>query len=189
MAEISKSCDVGQAYNFQKDSSVRIGHVTSLKIGDKALDVDQKVKNPIDQSDIKVVGVLSGVNWGGGFANPVSFSCQVSTSNKTNLKALVHGTLSKIDVEMKFKAYDYDQKAKVYYPSFHSGEETLKGLIDKVNGQLQINIADDQSGEVPSPANYTLSMSVIPQDTQQALHLGFANDMKSAAQWGVAVAV
>jgi hypothetical protein len=189
MAELTKSCDVSQAYNFQKDAQVCIGHINKLKIGDKQFDVDQKVKNPVDQSDVKVMGVLSGITWNGGKAEPVSFSAQVSTANKTNLKALVHGTLSKTDVEMVFTVYDYDLKAKVYYKSFHCNDEALKGLINKQGGALQIQVADNQSQEVVSPANYTLSLSVMPQDLAQALHLGFANDMKAAAEWGVTVAV
>ena len=189
MAEMSKSCDVSQAYNFQKDSQVCIGHINKLKIGDKQFDVDQKVKNPIDQSDMKVMGVLSAVTWNGGKAEPVEFSAQVSTANKTNLKALVHGTLSKTDVEVVFTTYDYDLKAKVYYKSFHCNDEALKGLINKTGGALQIQIADNPDSQVVSPANYTLTLSVMPQDLAQALHLGFANDMKTAVEWGVAVAV
>lgn len=189
MAEMSKSCSVGQAYNFQKDAQECIGHILSCKMGDKALDVDQKVKNPIDQSDVKVVGVLSGVGWNGGYAEPVSFSCQVSVGNKGSIKALKHGTLSKTDVELKYVTYDYDQKAKVFYKSFHTNDAVLKGLIQKAGGALVFDIAEAQSREVASPANYAFSMSVMPQDSAQTLHMAFSNELKQAAQWGVSVGV
>lgn len=187
MAAISKSCDVSQAYNFQKDSQVCIGYINKIKLGDKQLTVDQKVKNPIDQKDVKVVGVLSGISWNGGYADPIAFSCQVSTDNKTNVKALVHGTLSKTDVELIFTVYDYDLKAKVYYKSFHTNDEAQKGLIQKSGGQLNLQVSDDQSSLVVSPANYTFAMAVMPQDIAQTVHMAFANDMKQACQWGVSI--
>jgi len=190
MAETSFSCDVSQGFNFKKDAQDIVGHISKLKIGDKEMEVDLAVTNPEDLAGdkIKVVGVVSGIYWEGGFAEPIQFSCQVSNANKKTLAILTNTEMSNTTVEFAFEIYDYDPDEKKYYKAFHTDGKAMKGLVEKSGGSLSISISTDQSMEVVSPNNFTLSLGVMPEDTEQETHLAFSVSDKVVKRWGVTVA-
>ena len=190
MAETSFNCDVSQGFNFQKDAQDLVGHISKLKIGDKDMDIDLGVTNPVDLKGdkIKVVGVASDIYWEGGFAQPIQFSCQVSNANKKTLAILTNSDLSNTAVEFAFEIYDYDPDKKEYYKAFHTDGAALKGLVEKSGGSLSISISMEQSGEVVTPNNFTLSLGVMPEDTEQTTHLAFSVSDKLVKRWGVTVA-
>jgi len=190
MAEISFSCDVSQGFNFQKDAQDKVGHINTIKIGDKDLAVDMTVTNPEELAGdkVKVIGVVSDIFWNGGYADPIQFSCQVSNANKKELSVLTHSDLSNTTIEFKFTVYDYDPEKKKYFKTFHSGDNVLKGLIEKQGGELSITIDNDASPEVESPLNYAMSLGVMPEDTEQETHLAFSVDANMVKRWGVTVA-
>ncbi len=189
MAEIAKSCSVGQAYNFQKDKQDTIGHITKLKIGDKQFTADTEVTNPTDLkgAKVKVVGIGSNLFWGGGYADGIQFSCQISIKNKQEASMLVHSDLSNTEVHAAFTCYDFDPIAKVYFKSFHTNDAEIKGLVQKSGSSLAIAIDTSPSSEIVQPENYAFSLGVMPQNIAQDVHLGFANDMKVVKKWGVAI--
>ena len=190
MAETSFSCDVSQGFNFKKDAQDIVGHISKLKIGEKDMDVDLAVTNPEDLSGdkIKVVGVVSDIYWEGGFAEPIQFSCQVSNANKKTLAILTNSEMSNTTVEFAFEVYDYDPEEKKYFKAFHTDGAAIKGLVEKSGGSLSIAISTDQSMEVMSPNNFTLSLGVMPEDTEQETHLAFSVSDKLVKRWGVTVA-
>ena len=190
MAETSFSCDVSQGFNFQKDAQDLVGHISKLKIGDKDMAVDLGVTNPEDLAGdkIKVVGVVSDIYWEGGFAQPIQFSCQVSNANKKTLAILTNSEMSNTAVEFAFEIYDYDPDEKKYYKAFHTDGAAIKGLVEKSGGSLSIGISTDQSMEVMSPNNFTLTLGVMPEDTEQETHLAFSVSVKLVKRWGVTVA-
>lgn len=190
MAETSFSCDVSQGFNFQKDAQDLVGHISKLKIGDKDMAVDLGVTNPEDLAGdkIKVVGVASDIYWEGGFAEPIQFTCQVSNANKKTLAILTNTEMSNTTVEFAFEIYDYDPDEKKYYKAFHTDGKAIKGLVQKSGGSLSIAISTDQSMEVISPNNFTLSLGVMPEDTEQETHLAFSVSDKLVKRWGVTVA-
>ncbi len=189
MAETSFSCDVSQGFNFQKDAQDIVGHISKLKIGGKDMDVDLAVTNPekLSGDKIKVVGVVSDIYWEGGFAQPIQFSCQVSNANKKTLAILTNSEMSDTSVEFAFEIYDYDPDKKQYYKAFHTEGKALKGLVEKSGGSLSIGISTDQSMEVMSPNNFTLTLGVMPEDTEQETHLAFSVSDKLVKRWGVTV--
>ena len=190
MAETSFSCDVSQGFNFKKDAQDIVGHISKLKIGDKDMEVDLGVTNPEDLAGdkIKVVGVASDIYWEGGFAEPIQFTCQVSNANKKTLAILTNTEMSNTTVEFAFEIYDYDPDEKKYYKAFHTDGKAIKGLVQKSGGSLSIAISTDQSTEVMSPNNFTLSLGVMPEDTEQETHLAFSVSAKVVKRWGVTVA-
>ncbi|TQV88499.1 hypothetical protein [Aliikangiella coralliicola] len=191
MAESSFNCSVDQGFNFQKDAQCLVGHINSLKIGDKEFAKDIEVMDPTKINDeankVKVVGVASGIFWEGGFANSVSFTCQFSTTNKQDAALLQHTNLSNTNVECSFTIYDYDPVKKAFYKAFHTNETDLKGLVQKSGGELELRIDMDQSTEVTSPKNYAFYLSVMPQEEEQDIHLAVSVDSKFVKKWGVAV--
>jgi hypothetical protein len=190
MAETSFSCDVSQGFNFKKDAQDIVGHISKLKIGEKDMDVDLAMTNPEDLAGdkIKVVGVVSDIYWNGGFAEPIQFSCQVSNANKKTLAILTNSEMSNTTVEFAFEVYDYDPEEKKYFKAFHTDGAAIKGLVQKSGGSLSIAISTDQSMEVMSPNNFTLSLGVMPEDTEQETHLAFSVSDKLVKRWGVTVA-
>ncbi len=148
------------------------------------------VTNPEDLSGdkIKVVGVVSDIYWNGGFAEPIQFSCQVSNANKKTLAILTNSEMSNTTVEFAFEIYDYDPEEKKYFKAFHTDGAAIKGLVEKSGGSLSIGISTDQSMEVMSPNNFTLTLGVMPEDTEQETHLAFSVSDKLVKRWGVTVA-
>lgn len=191
MASTSFNCSVSQGFNFEKDAQVVVGHLTSLKIGTKEFAKDVEVMDPTaikDDTKIKVVGVISGIFWNGGYADPISINSQISTVNKQDAVVLQHSDLSDTSVEYDYVIYDYDPVAKVFYKAFHNDSTTLKGLVEKSSSGLSLGIEMDQSMEVVSPKNFGLYIGIMPQEEAQVVHYGVSNTGKFTKAWGVSVA-
>ena len=184
------SCSVNQGFNFYPDAHDYVGHIAKLKIGEKEFAVDLEVSNPEDikGDGVKVVGVMSDINWEGGIVDPIDFSCQVSVTNKQDLMLLQHSDLSDTTVEFQFKVFEYDPVKKKYFPSFHTGDADVKGLIAKSGSELSLNIDADQSTEVMNPINFALSIGIMPKEEKQDIHMAVSVDGKFVKAWGVTVA-
>lgn len=190
MAENAYSCSVYQGFNFQKDAQDLVGHIVALSIAGNAITADMTVTDPTSSNmtgTVKVVGVVSAIQWGGGYADPIQFSCQVSTATKNTLATLQHQSLSNTEVALNFNIYDYDPDAKVYFKCFHCNDTQLKALVAKSGGSLDLNISLEQSMEVVNPKNYSYSMGVMPQNVSQDILMAVSNTSKFAKKWGVAV--
>lgn len=188
MAESSFNCSASQGFNFQKDEQVIIGHLVSCKVGDTALKSDIEVTDPENNTGkVKVFGVVTGIFWAGGYADPVQFSCQVSNNNKNTIATLTHKSMSNTAVTFKFNIFDYDPKQKKYYKCFHTNEADLEGLVLKSGGSLAIAIDMDASSEVVSPKNFNFNMGVMPAEKEMQIHLAVSVTDKFAKKWGVAV--
>lgn len=191
MAASSYPCSIDQGFNFQKDAQMMVGHINSLKIGDKEFAKDLTVEDPTkiteDESTAKVVGVLSNIYWEGGYADAIQFSCQVGVTNKQDAVVLQHTNLSNTNVEFSFTVYDYDPLQKKFYKAYHTNETDLKGLIEKTGEDLAINVDMVQGVEVPSPINYGLYIGVMPQEEEQDIHYGVSVDGKFVKKWGITV--
>ena len=190
MAELSYSCSVSQGFNFQKDEQSTVGHLVECKIGDKKLKNDLQVTDPEDNTKkIDVVGVLSGIFWNGGYADPIQLSCQVSNANKITIATLTHKSLANTAVTCKFDVFDFDPKKKKYYKCFHTNKKDLKGLIFKSGGNLAMDIEMDQSMEIVSPKNFGFTLGVMPEEQkgEQQVHVAVSVSDKFAKQWGVPI--
>ena len=189
MAAVNYYCSVDQGFNFYPDAQELVGHIAKLKIAGKELKADLAVTTPeaITGDNVKVVGVMSGINWEGGMADQIMFTCQVSVTNKQELMVLQHSDLSDTTVEFQFKVFEYDPVKKKFFPAFHTNDVALKGLVAKSGGDLALNIDPDQSTEVMNPINFSLSLGVMPEDEQQDVHLAASVDGKFVKAWGVTV--
>lgn len=189
MSKQSYHCSIKQGFNFYKDNQDTIGHITGLKIGSETYATDMKVQNPtaIKEGElVKVVGVVSAIRWDGGFADPITFTCQIGFENAKTAAVQTHKELTDTSVELKFDIYKYDPKAKKYYKCFHTGDADIKGLIEKNQGKLELEIdMEAQNREVPSPINFELYLSVMPKEEKQSIHLAVADTAKLVKAWGV----
>lgn len=190
MAEFYKNCDVYQGYNYRKDKQTSVGFVTSLKVGDIELQVDQACKDPTaPETELKAVMVLSGSMWGLGVTDAVYLSGQVSVFNKQKLMGLLYKDLTKVDVEFKFSVYEYDPVEKKYYKCMlPSDDAVLKGILEKNGNDLNLSVADDASREVQSPENYAVQVGIKPQPSAQTITVATSFSDKVVKSWGLTVA-
>ena len=192
MAASSFACSVIQGFNFQKDSQQYVGHINSLKIGDGdefAKDIEVQDPSKIKEGEkVKVVGVVSDIYWEGGFAQPISFNCQVSITNKKAASLLQHKEMSNTTVEFSFTIYEYDPVKKIFFKAFHTNEKAINGLVLKHGGELDMAISMDESLDVPSPKNFAMYLGVMPKEEAQDVQLAVSDDAKFTKAWGVAVA-
>ena len=73
---------------------------------------------PLDGGDVKVVGALSDITWGGdgpGVGDPIHISAEISTENAMQVKAFTHLTQPDDHVTVSFVVYNYDQENKAWY--------------------------------------------------------------------------
>jgi hypothetical protein len=187
MASSDYPCSIRQAFMFEKDSQVLVGHLEKLQIGDITFAVDTELTVPTDFTKKKVVAPISNISWVGGYADPVYIDCHVSTANQKTASLLTHTNLSKTDTLFQFNIYVFDPTAKLYYLGFHSGGVDMKGLVMKSGGSLALSIDSEQDHEVESPKNYVLNIGIMPQEIAQALQLAISNTDKFSKQWGVGI--
>ena len=188
MASSQYSCSLKQAFDFEKDSQVLVGHLVKLSVADLELPADITITNPMDSAGDKVtvVGPITDISWAGGYADPVHIQFNVSSANQTQLLTLKHSTLSKTDVVFQFIIYAFDQVNKVYYQAFWSNETDMNALLLKTGGDLAIDIDAQENPTIKSPYNYNAYLGVVPQDkAEQALLLAFSQDNKVTKKWGV----
>ncbi len=153
MATFQKQCDIYQGYNYKKDKQTPIGFITSIKVGDTTLTVDQTCKDPMSPADdLKVVAVLSGVLWELGVTDALYFSGQISITNKQAVQLLTYTDLTKVDVSCKFTIYDYDPVQKAYFKCLLGTDDAeLTGLLEKNGEDLNLSVADDARGKSSRP--------------------------------------
>jgi hypothetical protein len=184
--QIEIACDMVQGFNFRKDMMTQIGVVNKLKIGDVELTADIALKDPENnQSDKKVVGVISYIGWSVSATDPVNVSLQLSETAKNKLDALTKKNMSNVEVDLDFDCYSYDPSEKKYFKNFHSNDAEVKGLIFGQGDDLAIRIDLEPNRVVQEPRNYTLSLGVKPQPTAQDLHYASSVQDKLVMQWGV----
>ena len=193
MAEIAFDCNVAQAFNFEMDQQVNVGHLETLTIGETTLEPDLTVTDAeAPEGDSKTVtGVLSNIFWNGGFADPIQFSAQVSIKNKATVATMLHmKQMQNIDITVSYTVYTYDPVAKLYFQCFRGGADAeLNGLIDKDGGQLNISISDYESSDVTSPKLFELGLSVLPDEgvAEQAIHFAVGSTDNIIKPWGINV--
>jgi len=191
MATLNYSCSVRQGFNFEKDRQVLVGHLVSITIGGNTLASDITLTDPTNYSAVSAVGVISGISWQGGYADPVNIACNISNENQKAVAIMTHTSLSQNDVEFVFNIYAYDQNAKVYYVAFssNSGSTTtvMNGLVFKTGGDLSLQISPDPDDEVVSPLNYPMYIGIMPKQTAQTLNVAVSQSDKFVKTWGVTV--
>lgn len=190
MASSEYNCGVRQGFNFEKDAQVLVGHLVSMTIGDQELGADLNVTDPTNfgiDNNVDIVGVISDISWRGGYADPIQIAFNVSNENAKLVSILKHTDLSKTDVVYKFKVYDFDAVAKVYYLAFHTDDTDLNGLVYKQGGELALEIAAKPDPTVVSPINFQMYTGIMPQESAQVINFAVSNTDKFVKTWGVTI--
>lgn len=189
MAAISimpEDAGLKQAFDWERDAQVPVGHVVSLTIGTKVFTADFEVHAPLDDSNLKAVGIITGAEWAGGHGDFVKLTFNISTKNKQELAMLLHKELSNTSVKVKFNVYEYDPIAKKYYSSFNSTDAELEGIVLKDSGKLQLTLEKSPNETVKSPENYKVELSFVPEPKSQAITLATGDQQTVVKKWGIA---
>lgn len=200
MAQIKIRPDLFAAFNFNMDSKKPIGHLTKLTLGTKELTPNLELQSPENfqngNSGIAVtvaqksVGAITAIRWDGGYADPITLTCQVNAANKQEMAMLIHAGLNNTACKFQFCVYeyDYDNSTPAYYKSFFC-EAELNGLVEKNHGTLEIEINPEPSEVVTSPRNFELYLSILPQDAAtQTIKYAVSKDAEIVKGWGVKAA-
>jgi len=187
MAEISKECSVVNAFNFKKELQERIGHVTELKIGDKSFKADftKGIRDPETEKEVNAVGVISSYYWAGGYAESMSFTFQVSITNKTEVADLLHTKLKSIAAEIAFNIYEYDPEKKQFFKCVHTGGKEVKCLLQLEGDERVLYLSDEPGMEVQQPMNFQVNLGLVPEDEQQDIQVALSTSKKFTLPWGV----
>jgi hypothetical protein len=185
-ASIYFTCNVENGFNYQIDQQATVGYITSLTIGTTTLRADLNVKDPTTGSAITAVAVLSQFSWNAGPSDPLSFTGQISATNKQTLAALLSKSLTNSQVQIGFKVFQYDLFAKTYFialaPATGAG---LKGTV--VSGTPpKLAVAALADGTVKSPQNFQMSLQTAPQSIAQSIQYALAAGKTVVKSWGVA---
>lgn len=186
MPEFSRTLDVYQGFNFNKDKNTPIGFITKISISNVSLNPDIEILNSQNEA-INVIAVLNDVSWQIGVTDTIYFSGQVSAHNKQIILSLVMLSLTSDEVNFEFEVFDYDPLSKKYYLNFHSNKTTLNGFLEKRGNDFNLSVADEPSSEIQTPQNYTFSMGIKPQEQAQILHIASDNQKNIVKSWGLAV--
>jgi hypothetical protein len=187
MPVFSRACDIYQGYNYKKDAQTTVGFITSMKIGDTALDVNQTCKDPMNPTtDLKVVSVLSQFDWYAGATDAFYFTGQVALSNKQKIVLLAFQNMVKVAVVFQFTVYEFDPAAEEYFKAA-SVDAALNGLLEKNGADLNLSVSNDPSTEVQSPLNYQFQCGVKPQPSSQKVTLASGKGQNIVRQWGIQV--
>lgn len=189
MAALSYECSIGQAFNFQKDEQVLVGHLTAISIAGEELAKDMNLANPLDPAaPVAVVGAISLITWDGGYAGSINVNCTLSTANQTKVAVLVYDKMINTEVIFQFNVYSFDPMAKKYYLCFHAGETDMKGFVFKEDGALKLSIElEIADPTVPSPLNFPMEISIMPQEIAQVINVAVSDTDKFVKVWGVKV--
>ena len=197
MAQIKIRSDLFAAFNFSSDTKKPIGHLSALKIGGEQgkFDASLSIQNPEKPIDgqagtEKVVGAITAIRWDGGYADPITLTCQVNAHNKTIATTLLHQGITNTSCDFSFSIYEYDHDSATpsYYKSFFC-EAELNGLIEKNNGVLEMDVDSEPSEVVTSPRNYELYLSIMPKDGDtQTIKYAVAKSSVIAKGWGLKAA-
>jgi len=185
MPAIDKPCSVFNAFNFKRDVEDRVGHLLSLKIGETELTADITLKQPTDEAEAKVVGVISHFHWDGGTAEPMQMTFNVSVTNKNEIATMLHTTLKSVVIEWKFNIFEYDKEKKEFFLAFHTNDAAVKGLLQTQGSERVLYISDQPGSEVQKPENYPATIGAVPEDEQQDIHLAVAVGKQFVKPWGV----
>jgi hypothetical protein len=188
MAHFTKSLDVKQGFNFDKDKQEKVGFLLSMKVGDNGeltADLQQLTDpaNPTEKS-VNAVAVLSSFDWNTGATDAIYLTGQVSSGNRQKLSELLLQSRTNIEVTFKYAIYEYDPRSKKFFQS-STTESELKGVVEKNGSDLNLDVADDPSSEVQSPQNYSFRAGIKPFPEPQEITLAVGETLKVQKQWGI----
>jgi hypothetical protein len=187
MSHFDKSCSVVQGFNFDKHRQDTVGFITSLEIGGQPLDADLKtISDPLNPTSVLpgVVAVLSNYSWDTSKVSSMYFSGQISTKNRQKIAEMMMGSWANIEVKFEFVIDEYELLTKKYFKSA-SVDGPLLGLIEKNGKDLNIDVGESPSAEVPSPENYPFRIGIKAKSLEQRVNLAVGQQRSLTKAWGV----
>ncbi|MDB5100801.1 MAG: hypothetical protein JWM80_5222 [Cyanobacteria bacterium RYN_339] len=178
--------DVSNGFNFAKDKQANVGYISTLAIGGVTLTPAIQVSRP-DGTQATVVAVLSDFSWDGSKGGALNLLARIDTANRQKVAAYLLAPTS-TEATLAFEGWSYDPVAKSWYQAIAPQAAPLGALIQKSGGELDLAVTDAKSNEVASPANFALTMALVPAAKAQALTIATSSKAKLTKAWGIAVA-
>jgi hypothetical protein len=206
---IEKLCDVGQGFNFNRDSRVTHGHVTQLTIGETNIAADILVAKTLGGTramdgvfTVPVVAVLEQVSWDTSPTSKITIGARISVANAQLLQALPMP--KKVVVRIALVVYDYDIVNNVFYSSFVTfkgtapstgttqttivGSNEVPPVYGLINNSVEPGVrVGSLQMEPPGVVNYSLALTLAPivAPSPQQLKLQTSATNKVIKAWGL----
>ncbi len=189
-----------QGFNYRADVQDAYGFITSLSISGTVFSADfASLKSATTKdstpSEYKAVGILQSFKWSSGITDPLTFKFNVSAKNRNTIFAMLHdpSKLTSPDVTISYVIFSYDQLRAQWYLAMSGGSATKSTalqtkLAKQGKSTLLLSLPSNLQNEtVKSPANWDVSLSVMPQAISQQIMYQFAPGQKVMKPWGVRV--
>ena len=186
--EITHDCDVVQGFNFNSSGQETFGFLNDLQIGTTELHNDLSLVGP-DLQAMSATGVLANIYWGGGYADPIQISAQISVANKNLVTIFLLSTPADISVKFSFVVYKYDPVSLQYFKCFYHSASLLEGNIQISGSDMELHMSAEASYEVQNPLNYNMLISITPGSLSQSLDVAVSPDAKLVRPWGIGTSV
>ncbi len=182
---INDPCNSDTALNYVQNKTERIGHITTLefKAGDK-LKADWTVKNPIDQSELKVIATIDHISWTGNPTDPIEVSARLSSQNKGILKGALAKPNASAELTATIDVYEYDYGTTKFFKSFHTEGTPLKLNIKKGS---KVRINPEPSKDIEKPVNFSFNIKLTGNEEAQPVNYAALTDIKTVLTIGTKV--
>ncbi|APS50208.1 hypothetical protein AVI51_04625 [Piscirickettsia salmonis] len=191
MSDFYKECNVSQGFNINLNIHQCFGYINYLRIGELELTADMNTSTSIEGEKSAHVGVISDLFWSEtAKVKPITIDFRLSVSNQQKLAEYIQKNNFNSDVLVEFATYDYDPNAKIFYSSLNTDKETLEGNLEvKERGKLGVFVAKVPEEDIPSPANYFSTLSIVANAKEQHLISASSASIKTVLPWGVEILI
>lgn len=116
-----------------------IAHMVYLSFGEVVLKADQEAKNPINQSEQKIVGAITDFKWSGNKNDAIEFTVKLSRNNHSLAQAQLKNASKLLSAKVNFQIFSALPDAntvRILLKSFHSASP---GAVSFISWQLEEN--------------------------------------------------
>ncbi len=187
---MSVYCEPTHAINFEKIQKHEVAHLTAMTIGaDTEFAADQPLTSPIDDSDVKVVAVITSLDWDGTRSGTIRLTGLLSNANKNFISDAK--TAGDPTITLAFEVYKHDETKSVpeYFIAWNFQEEPGKGFISTDGTELVLKVAAQADPSFQSPPLYEFEVEINPDNDgdQQAVHYAEDPERNQSKAWGMPI--
>jgi hypothetical protein len=167
------------------DFTDTIGHMKNLSFGETELVADLNVKDPLTGEKQKIPAVIEKILWDGGYADPIEIRAWVSEKNRNSLNVFAQSSRKNKDLKFTFKVEEREKSTLKYFPSFHSNDVSINGLLRETNGKKDLVIKTKPHPDVRSVKIFQITFTCLPVDGVQSLFIQIDPTRKFTKPWGI----
>jgi len=209
---LSYPCDWKAGFVMDPVKKQRVGYLTAFEgIGlTKPLTPDLTVYSPYPNtltptytgigsqfeastSQVKAVGIIENLDWGGGVGDAFSISMYMSSENALQLRALrLMGLTTTSIKQLGFWIVNFDEESKVWFEeAYPKAPAKMTGQVNAVSkNDIRLHIADDpvKVANNIDVSVYNVYIEMVPAANQTCnIHIATSSTKNVVKPWGLVV--